>query len=143
MAGGIVEKGGSTDHVMLLPSATMIRGAPYEILCYDASRRADGEGEESSAPPVRAVPLEEYEGGCEEVGESSTFFLFNLFPVTPRLDMEYAMAVAIQKLEGDSMVNIRAWHETHYYSLLGRVSVLKVKGDVIRFLPAGTKGGRR
>ena len=81
----------------------------------------------------------QYRGGCEEDGETSRFFLFHLWPVTPPLDPAYAMGVPVQELEGDTMINIRSWHETHYYSILGHARVFHVRGDVIRFNPAEAK----
>ena len=85
-------------------------------------------------PPVTYLPAAQYRGGCEQEGQHSVFYLFNVFPVSPPLNPEYAISVAVQRLEGDTMINIRAWHETHYYSAMGRVSVFKVRGDVIRYL---------
>lgn len=155
LPGGVIEPGGLVDGVSMVPSATFVRGAPYEIVCYDhqeAERREqqtsksapvanapdDQQSYEEQAtaqgPPVTYVPLNKYAGGCEEEGQSSTFFLFNMFPVTPILNPEYAIGTVVQRLEGDTMVNIRIWHETHYYSLLGRVSVFRIRGDVIKFL---------
>ncbi len=162
--GGLIDKGGYADHPLILASATLTRGAPYHVLCWDeveAERRKraaeqeaekeapppDGKAESKSGggktaggesglvqgPPVRMVAPADYRGGCEQEGEHSVFFLFNVFPVTPVLSPEYAISTAVQRLEGDTMVKIRAWHEVHYYSLLGRVSVFKVRGDVIRF----------
>jgi len=83
---------------------------------------------------VRYENPETFTGICEQEGESSVFFLFNMFPVTPAINPEYAIATAVQQLEGDTMISLRTWHETHYYSILGRVSVFKVKGRVIKFL---------
>lgn len=70
-------------------------------------------------------------------GESSTFFLLGLWPMTKPLDIDYAMSLAVQKVEGgQSLVNMRVWHETHYYFPLGSVSVVKVTGDVVSFTAA-------
>lgn len=67
-------------------------------------------------------------------GESSTLFLFGLFPVTERLDIEYAMSQAVQKIPGgQSLIDVEFWHETHAFFPLGTVSVLKVEGMVISF----------
>jgi hypothetical protein len=42
------------------------------------------------------------------------------------------MSQAVQKIPGgDTLVNVKIWHETHYYFPLGTVSVVKVEGDVI------------
>lgn len=137
--GGIIDKGGYRDQAGFIPAATRTRGAPYKVVCYDdaeARRRENlpADAEKPAGPPVRYVPSEEWTAGCEEEGESSVFFLFNMFPVTPPISPEYAVATAVQRLEGDTMIGMRTWHETHYYSVLGRVSVFKVKGRVIKFL---------
>ncbi len=138
-AGGVFNKGGLTNMVAIAPSATMTRGAPYRVICLDQEeikRREDLPEEElkTLGPPVRLVPMAEYDGRCSLTGEASTFFLFNLWPVTPPLDAEYAIGSAVQSVEGDTMIRIRIWHESHYYSLLGHAQVLKARGDVIRFL---------
>ncbi|MCE9597616.1 MAG: hypothetical protein K8S54_06570 [Spirochaetia bacterium] len=137
--GGVIDKGGHSDHAGIIPQATRTHGAPYKLVCYDATEAKRREnlpedGEKPAGPPVRYENPTDYRGGCEEEGESSIFFLFNMFPVTAQLDPEYAIAMAVQRLEGDTMIGIRSWHETHYYSILGRVSVFKVKGRVIKFL---------
>ena len=67
-------------------------------------------------------------------GEHSQFYFLYIFPVTPHLDMEYALSQAVQKVEnGESIVNLKIWHETHNYFPLGKVSVVKVEGDVIKY----------
>ena len=160
LPGGIIQKGGHATDVRVYTAATLTRGANYEVVCWDeaeANRRKNekkaaeerakkGEEEKKKesgvelGPPVKYVKREDYKGGCEQEGEHSMFFLFNLIPATAPLNPEYALSQAVQRLEGDTMVNIRAWHEVHYYSVLGRVSVFKVRGDVIRFiLPGGDK----
>lgn len=187
--GGLVTRGGYVDNVGLLPAATLTRGAPYQIVCWDqaeADRREkenedkedqpapdkdakadqtaagqptkDGKNtkDEKSAksdskqtggisgqvlgPPIRLVDPADYKGGCEEDGEHSVFYLLNLFPVTPTLNPEYAISTAVQRLEGDTMIRIRTWHEVHYYSVLGRAAVLRIRGDVIRFRQPGQPG---
>ncbi len=163
LPGGIIDRGGPVDRIQISAQASLTRGAPYNIICPDEDelRRRETLPEEERrtlAPALRYVPPAEYRGGCEVYGESSVFFLFNLWPATPSLDPQYAIATAVQSVEGDSMINIRLWHELHYYSLLGRVAVLRVKGDAIKYLseaerkelernlrrttPAG-RGGRR
>jgi len=60
--------------------------------------------------------------------------------MTPFLDPTYALGIAVQELEGDTMTQIRIWHETHYYSILGHVRVMHLRGNVVRFLqPKATK----
>nr|WP_245667281.1 hypothetical protein [Leptospira tipperaryensis] len=68
----------------------------------------------------------------ESMGESSTFFVFGLIPITNPISIDYALSQAVQKVPGGrSIVNIQVWHETHVMFPLGTVSVLKVKGSVI------------
>lgn len=137
--GGIIERGGFTDHAGILAEATSVRDASYRIVCRDEEevrRREElaAKGEAiPNTPPVTYVAPEVYRGGCEVDGESSRFFLFHLWPVTPAIDPAYAMGLPVQELEGDTMIHIRTWHETHYYSILGHVRVFRVRGDVIRF----------
>jgi len=123
--------------IHIIPSATRMYRASYEVICLDSIKRKKWEkalaNGESLPPPASYIPLDEYTGGCKETGSHSTFYLFNLFPVTAPVNPEYAVSSTVQKLEGDSMINIVAWNELHYYSILGRVSVYKVSGDVIRF----------
>ncbi|MEQ9364024.1 MAG: hypothetical protein RIF32_07270 [Leptospirales bacterium] len=137
--GGIVDKGGLVYNAGIAPSITMTRGAPYKVVCVDQAevRRREDLSEADLrvlGPAVNYKPAHEYRGGCEQTGETSVFFLFNMWPTTPPLDPEYAIGTAVQRLEGDTMVNIHYWHELHYYSVLGRVAVMKVRGDVIKFL---------
>lgn len=140
--GGVMVEGGKTGDIAFIPAATLTRGAPYYVLCYDEKKAEEereaaienGDDPANLAPPVTPVIMDEYKGGCEVEGASSTYHLFNAFPATAPLNIEYAIGTAVQKLEGDTMINIRVWHEIHYYALLGRVSVVKVRGDVVRFL---------
>ncbi len=138
MPGGIVDRGGHTGTAGMRPAATLTRGAAYDVLCYDqaeANRRSELSAQERSrlGPPVNPVAPEDYAGSCAIEGAASVFFLLNVWPVTPPLNPEYAISQAVQRLEGDTMIRIETWHETHYYSLLGRVRVFKVRGDVIRY----------
>lgn len=164
LPGGIFNKGGIVNGAGVLSSATRLGHSDYDIVCYDqteALRREkereralelEERGDTSAAakisgevkgPPVRYVPAADYKGGCEEEGEHSMFFIFNIIPVTPPINPHYALSMAVQRLEGDTMINIRTWHETHYYSLLGRAVVYKVRGDVIRFRHEKTGADRK
>jgi hypothetical protein len=179
--GGLFEKGGHVYNPGIIPSATITRGAPYKIICYDAEKAKEYQANKESgaaqsgqnaAPGVSETPTgadkkkpadnvnntpavnsgdltyisyktpEGYKGECDEEGETSQFFLFNMFPATAPLSPDLAMSKAVQRLEGDTMINIRTWHEFHYYTVLGRVSVFKVKGTVIKFLSAQEQGAK-
>ncbi len=136
--GGVISRGGTSGQAAMAPAITLTRGAAYDIVCFDeaeAQRREslDEQERRSLGPPVRYIAPENYRGGCETEGESSVFLLLNIWPATPPIDVDYAIGGAVQRLEGDTMIRIRTWHETHYYSILGRARVLKVRGDVIRF----------
>ena len=137
--GGMSEEGGFVDHAGWIPEATLTNNAPYDFVCPDPEevKRRQSLKEEGlpvpGEPPVRYVSPEEYTGGCEQTASTSVYYLFHLFPATPPMDAHYALGLAVQKLEGDTMINIKTWHETHYYSILGHVRLFKVKGHVIRF----------
>lgn len=137
--GAVIDKGGFVDHAGLLPEATRIQDAEFNYVCKDEqeiNRRLElAEAGEPipNEPPVQFVSQQEYKGGCELEGESSQFYLFHLWPVTAPIDPAYALGIPVQSVEGDTMIDIKSWHETHYYSILGHVRVFKVKGDVIRF----------
>lgn len=84
------------------------------------------------APSATIIRSEEYKILGTETGETSTFFLFGLIPVSNPVNIEYALSQAVQKVEGgDSMVNMTLWHEVHYFYPLGTVSVTKVRGDIV------------
>lgn len=133
---------GTSGGVGFIPEATRTRGAPWKVVCFDqkeANRRVTIEEsgevfEPWNGPPVYYISEKEYEGGCEQTGESSVFFLFHMWPVTEPLHPEYALGQAVQSLEGDTMIRAKSWEEQHVYFVLGRVSVYKVRGDVIKFL---------
>jgi hypothetical protein len=101
------------------------------IFSYPANlnRRADNMQMIDSATIIRS---EGYKILGTETGETSTFFLFGLIPVTNPVNIEFALSQAVQKVQGgDSIVNMTVWHETHYFFPLGTVSVTKVRGDIV------------
>ncbi|PJZ70655.1 hypothetical protein CH373_06875 [Leptospira perolatii] len=68
----------------------------------------------------------------ESIGESSTFFLFGLWPVTNPLNVDYALSEAVRKIPGGkTIIRLKIWQETHLFFPVGTVSVLKVKGMVV------------
>lgn len=157
LPGGVVREGGYADHLQLIPAATQTHGATYKVICYDQAeikrRKALKERNELEIrsareagktppepldlstlnPPFRLVEPAAYRGECDQQGQHSVFYLFHFARVTPPLDPERAITEAVQRLEGDTMVGIRAWHETHYYSILGMARVYKVRGTVVKF----------
>lgn len=135
IAGGFTDKGGYVDNVHLYSSATNFSSKEFSVICFDSKKYEEDSNnlEKDIIKYIQYIPYNQYKGGCEQIGETSEFYLFHLFPASGKIDPEYAMTIPVQKLEGDTMINIRSWHETHYYSLLGKVRVFKVKGDVIKF----------
>ncbi|ABJ77516.1 hypothetical protein [Leptospira borgpetersenii] len=102
MGATLFKPGGRVRSPALYDSATIIRTSEYDIL------------------------------EKESEGESSTFFIFGLIPITNPISIDYALSQAVQKVPGGrSLINIKVWHETHVMFPLGTVSVLKVKGSVI------------
>jgi hypothetical protein len=98
--GGVIDKGGRIRNIHIQHEATIIRSDTYKVL-----------------------QTQEVEG------ESSTFFLLGLIPLSNPLSIDYALSRAAEKVPGtDSLVQIKIWHETHLFFPLGTVSVLKVKG---------------
>ncbi len=140
-AGNVINKGGHIDNIQLYSTATNFFYNQFYVLCFDSKTyEKQNSTEKDITKFIEYIPNTHYKGGCEQIGEVSEYYLFHLFPVSGKIDPEYAIATVVQKLEGDTMINIRTWHETHYYSLLGKVRVLKVKGDVIKFtLPKEAK----
>jgi len=132
LAGAFIDKGGHVDSMYLTNSATNVYRNNFYVICLKSDNQ-NPEEEMDISKKIQYIPFEQYKGGCEQYGEVSQFYLFHLFPTSDSLDPEYAINTVVQKFEGDTMINIRGWHETHYYSLLGQVRVFKVKGDVIKF----------
>lgn len=135
-SGGFIDKGGHVDNIYLFSQATNIYTNDYYIVCFKNNNVKKEELEQESfdiTKYIEYIPRSNYKGGCEQYGESSQFYLFHIFPVSGKIDPEYAISLPVQKVEGDTMINIRSWHETHYYSILGQVRVFKIKGDVIKF----------
>lgn len=68
----------------------------------------------------------------ESEGTSSSFNLFWLIPVTPRINYEAAAREAINSLRGDSMIDVRTWIERQIW-IVGMVEILHVKGKIIHY----------
>jgi hypothetical protein len=97
------EKSGNSESVQVFPQATLLYSQNYNVL---------GEVE----------------------GESSCFYFLGMIPLTNPISMDYALSSAVSKVEGaQSIVDLRVWNEVHYYFPIGTVSVVKVKGNAIRF----------
>jgi hypothetical protein len=65
-------------------------------------------------------------------GQSSSFNLLWLIPVTPRVDYGRAAQEAIDTLRGDNLIEVRTWMERQIW-ILGMVEILHVKGKVIQY----------
>jgi len=69
------------------------------------------------------------------MGESSTFFLVGMVPVTNPPSLEYAFSRALDtNSEAQTLINVLVWEETHTYFPLGMVRSIKVEGDLIRYI---------
>jgi hypothetical protein len=91
-------------------------------------------GLNNHVPNATIIRSEDYKILGTAEGETSTFFILGLYPLTNPPNIDYALSQAVQKIPGgDSMVNISIWQETHNIFPLGTVSVLKVKGDIVSF----------
>lgn len=65
-------------------------------------------------------------------GKSSSFNLFWLIPVTPRVNYDRAVRDAISNKRGDSIIDIRTWIERQIW-IVGMVEILHVRGTVIQY----------
>lgn len=83
-------------------------------------------------PSAKVMRSAGYEVLGEAEGASSSFTLFGLFPVTPRLDPERAVDQAIRSLGGDNLIEAVYYRETRTY-VVGVVRIVHVKGRVIRY----------
>lgn len=68
----------------------------------------------------------------EVSGESSSFNLLWLIPVTPEISFDAAMQDAIRSKGGDNLIDVRwEWEQQHW--IVGTVTVLTVRGKVISY----------
>jgi len=79
-------------------------------------------------------PMEDraYEETGWSTGETSSFHLLWVLPVTPELSLDRAVKEAIHAKGGDNMTDIRWWYATQHW-IVGTVCVVHVKGRVIRY----------
>ena len=79
-------------------------------------------------------PMEDraYDDAGWSTGETSSFHLLWVFPVTPDLSLDRAVQEAIHAKGGDNMTDIRWWYATQHW-IVGTVCVVHVKGRVIRY----------
>jgi hypothetical protein len=68
----------------------------------------------------------------ESEGQSSSFNLLWIIPVTPRILYDKAVNDAVGKMRGDNLIDVRIWVERQVW-ILGMVEILHVKGKVIRY----------
>ncbi|MCP4133916.1 MAG: hypothetical protein GY754_23300 [bacterium] len=66
-------------------------------------------------------------------GEASSFLFFWVWQVTPRAEMDRAITNAVNKLEGDDLIDVRWWYDRQVF-IVGTVKFVKVKGKVIKYV---------
>ncbi|MCB1175214.1 MAG: hypothetical protein KDK39_16685 [Leptospiraceae bacterium] len=146
--GGLVVKGGQSYAVQWQSEAAIMNAVAFDYICQNTVTSASPETESGNAGPAaeqvdakvqpfRYISPAEYQNDCPVESQSSVFFLFNMLPVTPPLDVDYALSRAIQMREGDNVIDMQAWHEVHYYGIIGRVFVYRLRGHVIRYRKQG------
>lgn len=86
-------------------------------------------GAEPSARPMEDRP---YEIVGQSEGESSSFRLFWIFPVTPSLDLNRAVEEAIIAKGGDNLIGV-TWSVERQVWIVGTLIGVHVKGQVIRY----------
>ena len=68
----------------------------------------------------------------EAEGQSSSFNLLWVIPVTPRINYDTAVNQAIESRKGDNLIEVRTWKERQVW-ILGFIEILYVRGKVIRY----------
>ena len=95
--------------------------------CLHFSTRAAG-----IEPQARIFENKKYTVLGEAEGQSSSFNLLWIIPVTPRIDCKKAADQAVESKNGDNLIEVRTWKERQVW-LLGLVEILYVRGKVIRY----------
>ncbi len=83
-------------------------------------------------PQAKSFTAKKYEVLGEAEGQSSSFNLLWVIPVTPRIDYDKAVNQAVQSKRGDNLIDVRTWKERQVW-ILGYIEILYVKGKVIRY----------
>ncbi len=83
-------------------------------------------------PQAKIFTAKKYAILGEAEGQSSSFNLLWVIPVTPRISYENAVDQAIRSKRGDNLIEVRTWKERQVW-ILGFVEILYVKGKVIRY----------
>ncbi|MDY6933373.1 MAG: hypothetical protein SVZ03_04025 [Spirochaetota bacterium] len=65
-------------------------------------------------------------------GQSSSFNLLWIFPVTPIANFNEAIDDAITEKGGNNLIDVHCWHERQIW-IVGSIDILHVKGKVIRY----------
>jgi hypothetical protein len=68
----------------------------------------------------------------EAEGQSSSFNLLWIIPVTPRINYDKAVSQAIESRKGDNLIEVRSWKERQIW-ILGFIEILYVRGKVILY----------
>lgn len=83
-------------------------------------------------PVARTLEQADFDDLGESEGESSSFNLLWLVPVTRPVSYDAAVIDAISKRDGDNLINVRYWIERQFW-VMGTIQVLHVRGNVIKY----------
>ncbi len=83
-------------------------------------------------PQAKVMENKNYRVLGESEGQSSSFNLLWVIPVTLRMDYDRAVNDAITRLNGDNLIEVRTWKEVQIW-IVGMVEILHVKGKVIKY----------
>lgn len=86
-------------------------------------------GIEPNINPMENMP---YKVVGEIETKTSNFDLFFLFNVTPKADFNRAILESVQSLNGDALIDVRWWEETQHW-IFGTISIIHIKGKVIKY----------
>ncbi|MDH5719180.1 MAG: hypothetical protein OEZ13_01030 [Spirochaetia bacterium] len=100
----------------------------FSQACLYQSRRIAGY--EPNVRPLKENKEYEFLGKSEAA--ASNYNLFWLFSVTPLPDLDRAIEDAVQKKNGDELIDV-SWENITQYWLMGTVNIMRIKGKVIKY----------
>ncbi|MCX7679169.1 MAG: hypothetical protein N2316_08105 [Spirochaetes bacterium] len=89
-------------------------------------------------PNVLPIEEKEYEMLGTVEGESSSFYLLWVIPVTLPHRLDEAMKFAIQEKGADNLINVR-WYLERQVWIVGTVYTIHAEGDAIRYVDSKMK----
>lgn len=113
--------------VALIPAVGALLAALALTGCLSARTSVSG-----LSPSAYELQGKRYQELGPAEGQSTSFNLFWILPVTPRVSYQAALENAIAKQKGDNLINVRVWKRREYW-VVGTLDYLYVEGTVIKY----------